>query len=784
MPVRAIPNVGQGQALRRVEDRRLLTGAGRYTCDVMFVHEVYAALVRSPHAHARIRRLETTTAEAAAGVLGVFTAADLAADGVRPMPCVDIVQNRDGTACNAPGYPILACERVRFVGQPVALVVAESVALAYDAAERVAVDYESLPVVVDPRAAMLPHAPQLWDEAPGNLCADWGLGEPARVDAAFDKAVHVVRLSLVNNRVAPSSLEPRGALGAYDAGSGEFHLHSGCQGVHNVRDWVATPVLGVSPSKLRVTCDDVGGGFGMKSVIYPEQILVLWAARRLGRPVKWISERGEAFLSDAQSREQDNEASLALDAHGRILGLRVDIVANMGGCLPGFAPAVPSRDGGPMLCGVYDISAVDIRVRCVFTNTLPVDAYRGAGRPEASYIIERLIARAARELGIDPAVLRQRNMLTPECFPHATPTGLTYDSGRYAEIMELGLEQAERATFEVRRRAAAARGRLRGLGMAYYVERCGVGGTETARVRFESSGEVVLYLGTQSNGQGHETAFAQILAACLPVRFDDIRVMQGDTRSVGYGRGTGGSRSLQMCGPAILRAAEKIIEKGRMIAAAMLECALEDVVFEAGNFAVRGTDRRASFDAVRSRAFRPEQLPPEIEPALDEQAVYVQEGFSFPNGCHVVEVEVDPETGVITVERYTAVDDFGVVLNPLLTEGQVHGSVAQGLGQALLEQVVFDPQTAQPLTGSFLDYTMPRADDFPRCSWTSVEVPSPANPLGVKGCAEAGCVGAPPAVVDAVLDALAGLGVSDIDMPLSPHRVWQAIRAEGSSVWR
>ena len=706
----------------------------------------------------------------------MFTAVDLDADGVRPMPCVDIVENRDGTACNAPGYPILARARVRFVGQPVAVVVAESATLARDAAERVTVDYEPLASVVDPRAAMATDAPQIWDEAPGNLCADWGLGDSDRVDAAFEAAAHVVRLSLLNNRVAPSSLEPRGALGAYDAGSGEFHLHSGCQGVHNVRDWIATPVLGVSPTRLRVTCDDVGGGFGMKSVIYPEQVLVLWAARRLGRPVKWIGERGEAFLSDAQSREQDNEASLALDAHGRILGLRVDIVANMGGCLSGFAPAVPSRDGGPMLCGVYDISAVDIRVRCVFTNTVPVDAYRGAGRPEAAYIIERLMARAARQLGMDAAVVRRRNMLAPERFPHATSTGLIYDSGRYAEVMQLGLERAEQATFAARQRDATTRGRLRGLGMAYYVERCGVGGTETARVRFEPTGEVVLYVGTQSNGQGHETAFAQVLAGCLPVRFDDIRVIQGDTRSVGYGRGTGGSRSLQMCGPAILRAAEKIIEKGRAIAAAMLESALDDIVYEAGDFAVGGTDRRVSFDAVRAQAFRPEGLPPAIEPTLDEQAVYVQEGYSFPNGCHVIEVEIDPETGAMTVERYTAVDDFGVVLNPLLAEGQVHGSIAQGLGQAVLEHVVFDPETAQPLTGSFLDYAMPRADDFPRCDWTSVEVPSPANPLGVKGCAEAGCVGAPAAVVEAVLDALAPLGVQDIDMPLSPHRVWQSIR--------
>ncbi|MDA0703850.1 MAG: xanthine dehydrogenase family protein molybdopterin-binding subunit [Proteobacteria bacterium] len=776
MPDAGLPNIGQGQSPRRREDARLLAGAGRYTGDVTPPRTAHAAIVRSPHPHARLLALDVSAASGMPGVLGAYTAGDLAADGVRPMPCIDLILNRDGSPCAAPPYPVLAEGRVRFVGQPVALVVAETLDQARDAAEAVAVDYDPLPAITDPRAAIGAGAPRIWDEASDNLCADWGLGDPAAVEAAFAGATHQVELSLTNNRVAPASLEPRGAVGSYDPGTGCFHLHSGCQGVHNLRDWMAEPILGVSPARLRVTCDDVGGGFGMKSVTYPEQVLALWAARRLGRPVKWMSDRSEAFLSDSQAREQDVRAALALDGEGRILGLRVDIVANMGGCLSGFAPAVPSRDGGPMICGVYDVPAVDLRVRCVFTNTVPVDAYRGAGRPEASYIVERLIDRAARATGMDPAELRRINMLGPERFPHRTPTGLTYDSGRYTEILDRALAKAERDGFPARRAASATAGRLRGLGMAYYVERCGVGGTETARIRFEASGEAVLYVGTQTNGQGHETAFAQVLAGCLPVPFERIRVVQGDTHSISYGRGTGGSRSLQMCGPAILRAAEKIVEKGKAVAVAMLEVAVEDIAFEDGAFVVRGTDRRVAFDEMRARVFKAPALPAEIEPGLDEQAVYTQEGYSFPNGCHIAEVEIDPETGVVAIPRYTAVDDFGVVLNPMLTEGQVHGSLAQGLGQALLEHAVYDPETGQPLAASFLDYAMPRAADFPLCNWETVEVPSTANPIGVKGCAEAGCVGGPPALVNAVLDALAPLGIYRIDMPLTPHRVWQAIR--------
>ena len=776
MPDAGLPNIGQGQSPHRREDRRLLIGAGRYTGDLNPPRQAHAALLRSPHPHAEILRIEVAAAAAMPGVSGAFTAEDLAAGGVRPMPCVDLVLNRDGSPCAAPGYPVLAAGRVRFVGQPVALVVAETQFQARDAAEAVMVDYAPLPAIVDTRAALEAGAAAIWDEAPGNLCADWGLGDPASVEAAFAAAAHCVELSLVNNRVAPASLEPRGAVGAYDPGTEEFHLHSGCQGVHNLRDWLAEPILGVPASRLRVTCDDVGGGFGMKSVTYPEQVLVLWAARRLGCPVRWMSDRSEAFLSDSQSREQDVRASMALDGQGRILGLRVDIVANMGGCLSGFAPAVPSRDGGPMICGVYDVPAVDLRVRCVFTNTVPVDAYRGAGRPEASYIVERLIDRAARVIGMDPAELRRINMLTPDRFPHRTPTGLTYDSGRYAEILDRAMVKADRSGFSARRAASAAAGRLRGLGMAYYVERCGVGGTETARIRFEASGEAVLHVGTQTNGQGHETAFAQVLAGCLPVPFERIRVVQGDTRTISYGRGTGGSRSLQMCGPAILRASEKVMKKGKAVAAAMLEAAVEDIAFENGAFVVPGTDRQVTFDEMRARAFQPAALPPEIEPGLDEQAIYVQEDYSFPNGCHVAEVEIDPETGVVSILRYTAVDDFGVVLNPMLTEGQVHGSLAQGLGQALLEHVVFDAETGQPLAASFLDYAMPRADDFQACDWETVEVPSTANPIGVKGCAEAGCVGGPPALVNAVLDALAPLGIDSIDMPLTPHQVWRTIR--------
>ena len=768
---------GAGQSPRRVEDGRFLRGMGRYAGDLELAREAHGCVLRSPHAHARLAAVDTRAAAAMPGVLAVLTGADVATDGLGDLPCMDPVVGRDGRPCFVPPSPLLTRDRVRHVGDRVAFVVAESLARARDAAERIAVDYEPLPAVADAVGALHAGTPQLWDAAPGNLCVDWAMGDEVAVAAAFARADHVTHVSLVNNRLVAASMEPRGAIGEYDPGTGRYTLHAGCQGVHNLQRWIAGPVLRVPPGDLRVLCPDVGGGFGMKAALHAELALVLWAARRIGRPVKWMSDRGEAFVSDAQARDQVSEAALALDARGRMLGMRVSTVANMGAYVSTFGPAVPTVDGSPMLPGVYRIPSAHVEVKCVFTNTVPVDAYRGAGRPEAAYVIERLVDAAAREIGMDPAELRRRNLIAADDFPHRTVTGHTYDSGDYARTLDAGLVGADRAGFEARRHEAAARSRLRGFGMAYYVERCGVGGSETARMRFDASGALTLLVGTQSNGQGHETAYAQIAAALLSIPFESVRVVQGDTDAIGYGRGTGGSRSLQICGPAIQLAAAKVVAKAKRIAGHMLEAAEADIDFADGRFTVRGTDRSVTFGAVAARALEPAALPPGIEPGLDEQAHYAQEGYTFPNGCHVAEVEIDPETGTVDLVRYSSVDDFGTVLNPMLTAGQVHGSLAQGIGQARLEGCVYDPESGQLLTGSFTEYCLPRADDLPNFECVTEGTPSPANPMGVKGCAEAGCVGAPPALVNAVVDALAAHGVRHIDMPLTPERVWAAIRA-------
>ena len=763
---------GAGQSPRRREDRRFLTGRGRYTGDIAFAREAHAVVVRSPHAHARLAGVETAEARAAPGVLAVLSGADALADGLGEVACIDPVANRDGSPPFMPTRPVLAHDKVRHVGDGVALVVAETAAQARDAAERVCVDYEPLAAVADPVAALRGDAPLLWAGRPDNLCVDWAKGDAAAADAAFAAAAHVSRIDLVNNRVVASPMEPRGAVGQYDPGRGRYTLHVGGQSVHTLRKWLTEQVLRISINDLRVVTPDVGGGFGMKTVLYCEYALVLWAARRVGRPVRWMSDRTEAFLSDAHARDHVSHAELALDAEGRILALRASTVANMGAYLSTFAPAVPTEPGQLMLAGCYTVPCVHAEVRCVFTNTSPVDAYRGAGRPEASYLVERLVDQAAREMAIPAPELRRRNFIPCDAFPHTTVTGLTYDSGDYARNMDAALGQASWDGFEARRAEARARGRLRGLGLASYIEICGIGASELARITVEAGGEMRLSVGTQSNGQGHETAFAQILAAALGIEADRIQVRQGDTDAITYGRGTGGSRSLQMAGPAILMAAEKIIAKARRIAAHMLEAAEADVAFEDGKFRIPGTDRALGWDAVSARAFEPDLLPATIEPGLDEQGHYAQEAFTFPNGCHVCEVEVDPETGAWEIVRYVVVDDYGVVLNPLLVEGQVHGGLAQGIGQALIEQCAYDG-AGQLLTGSFLDYAMPRAADLPSFATATNGVPSPSNPLGVKGAGEAGTVGAPAAAINALIDAL---GTGHLDMPATPARIWAALR--------
>ena len=765
---------GVGQSVRRVEDKRLITGHGRYADDVNLARQAYAHVLRSPHAHARIKKIDAKAALAAPGVLAVLTAADVEADGLGSLPCQAPVNNRDGSACAQPPHPLLATDKARYVGDAVAFIVAETPSQARDAAELVNVDYEVLKAAVDLSAALKPGAALVWDDVKGNLCADWHQGDKAKCDAAFAKAHHVTKIDIVNNRVVVASMEPRGMVGMYERGDDRFTLYTGSQGVHSVRGVMAGNIFNVSTNQMRVITTDVGGGFGMKAVPYREQALVLWAAKRLGRPVKWMGDRSDAFVSDTHGRDHVTHAELALDKDGKFLGLRVEGLANMGAYLSCWGPCIPTEPAGAMHAAVYSIQNVDITFKLVFTNTTPVEAYRGAGRPEAAYLVERVVDAAAAETGIAPDELRRRNFIPPSAFPHKTVTGLTYDSGNYEANMRDAMKAADWDGFEARRKEAAKRGKLRGIGMAYYIEICGTGGSEMAEVRFDAGGPVTVLVGTQSNGQGHETVYAQLVAEKLGVPFEDIRVVMGDTNAVSYGSGTGGSRSLQTCGPAVEAACEKVITKAKKIAAHMLEAAEADISFEDGTFRIAGTDKKASFEDVRKRAFQAGRLPVEVEPGLDETAVFKQVGFTFPNGCHICEVEIDPDTGRSEIVRYTLVDDFGKVMNPMLVAGQVHGGLAQGLGQALLEGAAYD-ESGQLLTGSFMDYTMPRAADMPNFDFRYNEVPSPTNPLGVKGCGEAGCVGGPPAVINAMCDALRPLGIKHIDMPTTPQRVWAAV---------
>jgi carbon-monoxide dehydrogenase large subunit len=774
--VRSMRQFGIGQPVRRVEDRRFLTGSGRYLDDIVRPRQAHAAVLRSPHAHARIRAVDPAAAAQAPGVIAVLTGEDLARDGVGTVPCVSALTNRDGSAMAMPPRPALARGRVRHVGDAVALVVAETAAQARDAAELIAVDYEMLPSVVETALALEPGRPAVWDEHPGNLCFDWEIGDRAAVERASAAAAHRVSLTLVNNRVVANSMEPRGALGEYDPGEDAYTLWSSTQGSHFLRNLLAEHVFHIPENRIRVVTPDVGGGFGMKLFLYPEHVLVLWAAKRVGRPVKWVSDRSEAYVSDTQGRDNVTKLDLALDADFRFLGLSVELTANMGGYLSNFAPEIPTGSGGVMYSGVYAFPAIHVAVKGVFTNTVPVDAYRGAGRPEAAYAVERLIDCAARRLGVDADELRRRNFITPEAMPHTTPLGLVYDSGDFARNLTDALAAADAAGFAARRAEAHRRGRYRGLGHAVYIEQSGFPPDEFAELRFDPSGTLTLLMGTQSSGQGHQTAYAQLAVEKLGLPLDRIRVLQGDTAAIGFGRGTGGSRSLPVGGAALVHAADKLIDKGRRIAAHMLEAAEADIAFGDGVFAIPGTDRSVTLDAVARAAFNPGQLPEGVEPGFAESGHFTPPAPTFPNGCHICEVEIEPETGLIEIVRYLVVDDFGTVINPLLLAGQVHGGIAQGVGQAMLERTVYDPESGQLLTGSLTDYAVPHADTLPRIEFSYNVVPCRTNPLGVKGAGEAGAIGAPPALVNAVIDAVSELGIDHLDMPLTPERLWRALR--------
>ena len=768
---------GIGQPVRRVEDRRFITGRGNYLDDISRPRQAYAFMLRSPHAHARIRRVDPAAAITAAGVLAVFTGEDLARDGLGTIPCLSAVTNRDGSAATLPPHPAIVRDRVRHVGDTVAMVIGESLAAARDAAELIAVDYDPLPAAVDTARALDRGQPLVWDTAPGNLSFDWEVGDGAAVAQVMSGAHHRVVLELVNNRVVVNSMEPRGAIGEYDPGEDSCTLWSSTQGSHFVRNLLAESIFKIPENRIRVVTPDVGGGFGMKLFLYPEHILVLWAAKKLVRAVKWTAERSDAFMTDTQGRDNITRLELALDEDLRFLALDVAILANMGAYLSNFAPEIPTVSGAVMHSGVYAIPAIHVGVKGVFTNTVPVDAYRGAGRPEAAYAVERLIDFAARRLGVRPEELRRRNFIKPEAMPYSTPLGLNYDSGEFARNMDQALAAADLAGFAVRRAEARARGRYRGLGHAVYIEQSGFPPDEFAELRFDPSGTLTILMGTQSSGQGHQTAYTQLAVERLGVAPEKVRVQQGDTASISFGRGTGGSRSLPVGGASLAQAADKLIAKGRRIAAHLFEAAEADVEFADGVFTVSGTDRMLGIEEVARAAFNPAQQAPGIEPGFAETGHYTPPQPTFPNGCHVCEIEVEPETGHIDILRYLVVDDFGTVINPLLLRGQVQGGVAQGVGQAMLEHCVFDPETGQLLTGSLTDYCLPRADDLPAIEFAFNIVPCRTNPLGIKGAGEAGAIGAPPALVNAVVDALAELGIEHLDMPLVPERVWAAIRA-------
>lgn len=757
---------GQSQPVRRVEDQRFITGQGRYTDDIALPGQLCGVMLRSPYAHAKILSIGTDAAKAAPGVLAVYTVDDLKAAGIGNLPCTIPLKNRDGSFRADPPRPALADGIVRHVGDPVAFVVAETAAQARDAAEMIEVDYDALPAAAHLATAMEPGQPQIWPEAPSNRVFDWETGDKAKADALFASAAKTVKLTLENNRIIVASMEARVSLAAYDGDSGRFTLYVPTQGVW-VQKKLLSKILGIEEGSVQVVTNDVGGGFGMKIFIYPEQVLTMFAARQLGRPVKWTSDRTEAFLADTHGRANLTHAELALDKDNNFLALRTHNIADMGAYLSTYAPMIPTMAGTKVLSSVYRFQAVHARVEGVFTNTVPVDAYRGAGRPESNYIMERLIDVAARELKVDRAELRRQNYIPVGAFPWTSAMGLTYDSGEFENTADTALKAIDWAGFEARRREARKRGKRRGIGMAYYLEATGGAPTERAEIRFTEDGWVEVYVGTQSTGQGHETAYTQIVAEQLGVDFDRVRIMQGDSDAIPTGGGTGGARSLYSEGGAILKAKDAVVEKGKAVAAEMLETAQTDIEFAAGRFAVAGTDRGVGIMEVADEARRRNTL-------LDTAADWQVQAITFPNGCHACEVEIDEATGTAEVVRYVVADDMGRVINPTIVKGQIHGGVVQGVGQALYESVVYDDD-GQLLSGSFTDYCMPRADNFPDIDVILCEVPCKTNPLGVKGAGEAGAVGSAPATISAVVDALADLGVTHVDMPATPQKLWQII---------
>jgi aerobic carbon-monoxide dehydrogenase large subunit len=781
---------GIGKAVRRKEDLRYLTGTSRYTDDVTLPNQAHACIVRSPHAHARITGIDTAAAKAMPGVLAVFTGEDIAAAGLGGLPCGWGVTDRHGQPMKEPAHPLLAQGIVRHVGDTVAMVVAETRELARDAAEAVVVDYETLPAVTAVEAALEPSAAKVHDGFDDNLCYDWTIGDSAPVEEAFKTAAKIARIELVNNRVVANPMETRAANAAWDPAADSYTLYTTSQNPHVARLLMGAFVLQIPEHKLRVVAPDVGGGFGSKIYLYAEECLCTWAARQVRRPVKWTADRIEAFGCDAHARDHVSWAEMALDDNGHFLALKVDTTANMGAYLSTFAPSIPTYFYALMFSGQYRTPAIHIRVRAAFTHTQPVDAYRGAGRSECIYVLERLVDEAARVTGLDPVEIRRRNFIPADGFPFSSPVGVIYDSGEFERILDKGMAVADRAGFAARRADSESRGKLRGQGLACWIESSGAGPSaivtslgcraglfEAAKVRVHPTGAVTVFTGAHSHGQGHETTFAQVVAEKFGLEVDQVDIVHGDTALVPFGMGTYGSRSMAVGGGALALTADKVIEKGKKIAAHLMEASVEDVAFENNAFKVKGTDKSVGWVQMTLAAHVPANYPlDQMEPCIEETTFYDPPNFTFPNGVFICEVEIEKDTGRVTVDRLLGVHDVGRTINPMIVDGQIHGGLTQAVGQALLETVLFD-ESGQLLNGSFMDYCMPRADDVPSFTIAGHDVPTPTNPLGVKGAGEAGLTGAPPAIMNAIADALISAGAKPVDMPATPERVWRTLQA-------
>jgi aerobic carbon-monoxide dehydrogenase large subunit len=770
----AVQKFGVGQPVPRTEDPKLVRGEGRYTDDLSLPGQAYAAIVRSSHAHGLLEGIDTAAARAMPGVLAIYTGADLQAAGYGGLKCVPPFKNRDGTPMKKPLRPALAVDKVRFVGDPVACVIADTAIQAKEAAEAVVLDIEPLPAVTKASEAMKPGAPQLFDDVPDNVALDYHFGDAEKVKEAFANAAHVTRLEILNNRLVVNAMEPRAAIASYDAKSERFTFHVGCQGVFGLRGQLAE-ILNIPPAKLRLLTGNVGGSFGMKAQAYPEYIPMLHGARLLGRPVKWTDERSTSFLSDSHGRDHEKVAELALDAEGRFLALRLTGTGNMGAYLGAVAPLPPTLNAVKNMVSVYRTPLIEVATKCVFTNTSFVTAYRGAGRPEGNYFMERLIDNAAREMGIDRLELRRRNQLKPKEIPFAAASEQTYDSGDFPAVFNHALELADWKGFSKRKRESRKHGKLRGIAVGSYLEVTAPPNKEMGGIRFEADGTVTFITGTLDYGQGHATPFAQVLSSRLGIPFDCIRLLQGDSDELITGGGTGGSRSAAASTMAMVEAVAKVVELGKEAASHLLEAAAQDIEFADGRFTIAGTDRSIGVlelaEKLRAKPTLPEGAPISLDIKLASENV----PSAFPNGCHVAEVEIDPDTGVVEVVKYASVNDFGTIINPMLVEGQMHGGLVQGIGQALMENTVYNDE-GQPVTGSFMDYAMPRASDVPSFVTEHHPVPARTNPLGIKGCGEAGCAGALVSVMNAIVDALAEYGIRHIDMPVTPEKVWQALR--------